>query len=940
MKTSLSLTLLFGVLMVFYLGIERASAQWVSAGPNGGYVRNLINCKDTLYATAGDGNWDNLYTSRDNGNTWIPISSPTWPNQSDGGKCAIAKFGNRFFAGTYHGIFRSDDNGMTWVNKSNASYPGMCFAMQGSSLFVGTFGGILRSEDNGESWTMINPGVDFGNIISLLTTGSEIYAGADGQEGVFHSSDNGNTWEKYYGEGIAAVSGYSLAFIGGDLFVGTDYYGIWKLTTSTNTWAQAYLDVNCSFFRAITGTQSAIFATTLCGTLRSTDGGANWTDISGNGILVHYSENGSKAVMTGSTVLVGTPGGIYRSEDYGNTFTESDNGLHAQGITSPAVVSSGSFIYTAATYGGVFRSSDQGQSWVDVSNGLDINYREPGQYFNDRMVGADSTTVYAGKYKSTNSGTSWELHNSPGKIHNNPAYFSNMPWIEKEGVLLTVEEYTGVFRSVDNGATWTLSNTGLPAQGTYQDIFPEGRNVILGMVPQNGEPVGVYYSGDNGATWQQSIFNGTPYAPNMALTKFYSNGTTCFFGTINPGLYAGEGVYRSTDNGESWTRVLANVAGYSMAVTGDTVYVATLDVDSHYQVYRSVNDGQNWTPVLNTAVLMMATLAAKGPVVFIAQSTATENKILCSTNAGTSWQDITPDGEYTMPRVTNFTILNDKVYAGTIGGSMFTRNMSDFYAPAMPGPITGNPSPCQTSSQIYSIPNVPGVTYTWQIPSNWTITAGSGTNSITVTVGSFPGIVLVTPTNAFGSGPSQFMIVNPTTLAPMQPGAIAGSTAPLEGTILNYNVVNDPGVSYAWTFPTGWIQTAGGTTNSVTVIVGAGSGNISVTPSTPCGTGTSRTLAVETSPANISVSNITIVNGQDQCYNASGTIIVAGGANTFLVQNGGQATFIAGQMISFLPGTKVETGGYLLGTITTTGQYCGALPAAKSVAMAAEGLAP
>jgi hypothetical protein len=81
-------------------------------------------------------------------------------------------------------------------------------------------------------------------------------------------------------------------------------------------------------------------------------------------------------------------------------------------------------------------------------------------------------------------------------------------------------------------------------------------------------------------------------------------------------------------------------------------------------------------------------------------------------------------------------------------------------------------------------------------------------------------------------------------------------------------------------------------------------------------------------------------NGQNQCYNASGTIVVAGGENTFLVQNGGQATFIAGQMISFLPGTKVEEGGYLLGTITTTGQYCGVLPAAKSVAMATEGLSP
>jgi hypothetical protein len=75
-------------------------------------------------------------------------------------------------------------------------------------------------------------------------------------------------------------------------------------------------------------------------------------------------------------------------------------------------------------------------------------------------------------------------------------------------------------------------------------------------------------------------------------------------------------------------------------------------------------------------------------------------------------------------------------------------------------------------------------------------------------------------------------------------------------------------------------------------------------------------------PANITISNIIVPDGQNQCFNATAIISVAGNGNTFLVQNGGEATFIAGQMISFLPGTTVESGGYLLGTITTTGQYC------------------
>jgi hypothetical protein len=49
---------------------------------------------------------------------------------------------------------------------------------------------------------------------------------------------------------------------------------------------------------------------------------------------------------------------------------------------------------------------------------------------------------------------------------------------------------------------------------------------------------------------------------------------------------------------------------------------------------------------------------------------------------------------------------------------------------------------------------------------------------------------------------------------------------------------------------------------------------------------------------------------------------VAGAGSTFVVQNGGSATMIAGVKISFLPGTVVQPGGYLKGYITTNGTYC------------------
>jgi len=79
-------------------------------------------------------------------------------------------------------------------------------------------------------------------------------------------------------------------------------------------------------------------------------------------------------------------------------------------------------------------------------------------------------------------------------------------------------------------------------------------------------------------------------------------------------------------------------------------------------------------------------------------------------------------------------------------------------------------------------------------------------------------------------------------------------------------------------------------------------------------------------PVNLTVQNLTIADGQTRCFDATQTITVAGSGTTFLVQSGGSATFIAGQNILYLPGTKVEAGGYMHGYIAPGGPWCGLQP--------------
>jgi len=87
---------------------------------------------------------------------------------------------------------------------------------------------------------------------------------------------------------------------------------------------------------------------------------------------------------------------------------------------------------------------------------------------------------------------------------------------------------------------------------------------------------------------------------------------------------------------------------------------------------------------------------------------------------------------------------------------------------------------------------------------------------------------------------------------------------------------------------------------------------------------TSNTIVM--SVTGVPVGNITVTgsvaDAQAKCYNSLGTITVAGGGTTFIVNSGGSATMIAGQNIFYLPGTTVMPGGYMHGFISTT-ENCG-----------------
>jgi uncharacterized protein (TIGR02145 family) len=110
-------------------------------------------------------------------------------------------------------------------------------------------------------------------------------------------------------------------------------------------------------------------------------------------------------------------------------------------------------------------------------------------------------------------------------------------------------------------------------------------------------------------------------------------------------------------------------------------------------------------------------------------------------------------------------------------------------SPPIIGPITGNTTVCQGSTQTYSITAVSGATsYTWSVPSGSTITSGQGTNSINVSIGSNSGNVTVYASNGCGNSNTQSLAITVTPI-PSAPTANAASSVTQTSFTANWSAV-------------------------------------------------------------------------------------------------------------------------------------------------------
>ncbi|MES2679418.1 MAG: sialidase family protein [Bacteroidota bacterium] len=239
---------------------------------------------------------------------------------------------------------------------------------KGSTLYAGTSEGVYTSVNDGVSWTAKNSGMTTNTAIwTLAFSGDNIFAGTGvwsgaGQQGIFRSGDNGNSWS-LVNNGLADLNVGSIVVSGSTLFAAT-WAGVYKSTDAGNSWTamnSGLSDVK-AYSLALLG--SNLFATTAGGVFVISTSGGSWTAVN-NGLINFPYE----LLVIGTNLYAGAPSGIYISTNNGATWTLTSN---HEIIT--ALVGKGSNLYTASATSSpkVHFSNDNGATWTDRSDGMGL----------------------------------------------------------------------------------------------------------------------------------------------------------------------------------------------------------------------------------------------------------------------------------------------------------------------------------------------------------------------------------------------------------------------------------------------------------------------------------------------------------------------------------------------------------------------------------------
>ena len=546
------------------------------------------------------------------------------------GAVGVPQQPNTFYIGVNNGgVWKTTDYGRTWFpifddqptgsvgdvavapSNPNVLYVGSGEGLQRPDLSVGD--GIYKSTDAGKTWQNVGlkDAQQIGGLAIDPVNENKIFVAALGhpygpnkERGVYRTIDGGKTWQQvlYIDENTGAIQvtidPKNSNIIYADMWAGR--LGPWE----NGTW---------------NGKESGLF--------KSTDGGSTWKKL-------------TKGLPT-------TEQGLGR---IGFCIAPSDNNrLYAT--------------VDAGKYGGIYRSDDAGESWTNINS--DGRYWGRGSDFAE--IKADPKNpdiVYSANvvtWKSIDGGKTWDaFRGAPGgddyhRIWINPTNSDIILLASDQGAIITVNggqtfsswynQPTAQFYhvSTDNAFPYNVyggqqesGSVGIASRGndggiTYREWHPVGVEEY-GYVAADPLDPDIIYGGkvsryDKKTGQTQNI---SPEAVRSGKYRFIRTAPVLFSPVDNKTLYfAGNVLFKTMNGGNSWQVISPDLTRESWDVPGSVGIYTSDDPDK----YREKN------------------MPRRGVIYTIAPSYKDINTIWCGTDdgliqltkdGGKTWKNVTP----------------------------------------------------------------------------------------------------------------------------------------------------------------------------------------------------------------------------------------------------------------------------------------------------------
>jgi photosystem II stability/assembly factor-like uncharacterized protein len=330
-------------------------------------------------------------------------------------------------------------------------------------------------------------------------------------------------------------------------------------------------------------------------------------------------------------------GGVWKSDDYGRTWTPIFDQEPSQSIGAIAVAPSDhNIIYVASGEGlhrpdlsvgnGIYKSTDAGKTWTHLGlrdgqqiPALVVDPRDPNKVFAAVLGHPYGPNQERGIFRSIDGGNNWQKilykdENTGGSdiqidLSNPDVLYASL-WEAREGPWEDNNQFQGtgggLFKSTDAGNTWHPLTNGLPKNITQINvaIAPSQPSRLYTSVATtehgeygSGAGLGVYRSDDSGETWHVAATD-----PRPAMRIGGGDLPVIRVDPKNPDVVYSVSIVtlRSTDGGKTWTSIRGAPGGddyQNLWINPNDPNIILVVSDQGAIV--TVNGGQTWSSWYN-----------------------------------------------------------------------------------------------------------------------------------------------------------------------------------------------------------------------------------------------------------------------------------------------------------------------------------------------------